>query len=137
LRLNFNLPKTLWITWVSLLLGMIILGLTSEMWGFNSKIDSFSQMLSIGILGSIFSFFTYGIIVWPPTLLLMLIFELAFSKKELKHVDIKRLLQIEFLIVSIPFAIWAITEDYLYWYYFIVVLGISQILRYRYLTKVE
>ena len=116
---------------------MIILGLTSEMWGFNSKIDSFSQMLSIGILGSIFSFFTYGIIVWPPTLLLMLIFELAFSKKELKHVDIKRLLQIEFLIVSIPFAIWAITEDYLYWYYFIVVLGISQILRYRYLTKVE
>ncbi|UII75327.1 hypothetical protein LV716_13830 [Flagellimonas sp. HMM57] len=137
MSLNFKLPKTLWITWISLLLGIVVLGLIGEISDFDSEVDSISQVLGIGILGSIFSFFTYGIIIWPPTLIFMLVFELAFSKKKLRYTEIKRLLMIEFIIVSIPFAIWAMTEDYLYWYYFIGVLAISQVFRFRDLTKVQ
>ncbi|MEQ5790371.1 hypothetical protein J4E06_04855 [Muricauda sp. NFXS6] len=135
MRLNYKIPKSLWIIWLSLLLGVIVLGLTEELISFNSQIDSIQQSLRIGILGSIFSFFTYGVVVWPPTLLFMFVFELAFSKKNMVGKSLKRLLQLEFIIVSIPFAIWAITEHYLYWLYFIAVLGIGQSIRYRYLIK--
>ena len=133
--LNFRLPKTLWITWISLFLGMIVLGLIGEILEYNGNVDSLGQIVSIGIFGSIFSFFTYGIIVWPPILLFMLIFELVFSKKKLGFNKIKRLLQMEFILVSIPFAIWAVAEDYHYWYYFIGILGIGQLFRFRNLTK--
>ena len=134
MRLNYKLPKTLWITFLAFLLGIIVLGLISELFEPNALGIDIVQILRIGILGSIFSFFTYGIIVWPPTLLFMLIFELAFSKKSLKEKDVKQLLLIEFVIVSMPFAVWAITEDYPYWYYFIAVLGISQLIRYKHIS---
>ncbi|WP_117884198.1 hypothetical protein [Aureibaculum luteum] len=127
--MKVRIIKTIWVIFVTLLFGTIILGMISETIDCINVKGDWSNIFQIGILGSMFSFFTYGIIFWPPVLLLIFLIEIIGLNNEIQRNELKNLFIIEWLIISSPFAFWAITEGYLSWFYFIAILAIAQYIR--------
>jgi len=127
--MKVRIIKSIWIIFVVLLFGTIILGIISETFDAISVKGDWGNIFKIGILGSIFSFFTYGVIFWPPVLILIFLIEIIGLNNRINFKGLKNIFIIEWLLISTPFALWAITEDYLPWFYFIAILAIGQYIR--------
>ena len=66
-----------YIIFLSLLIGTITLGFVSELydWALGFKNEDLSSVFLIGVFGSVFSFFTYGIFIWPAVLIVNICME--------------------------------------------------------------
>ena len=130
--------STLWIPVLSLIIGVIIYGVGNYLlfdWEGESIID-FLKAILFGVFGSIVSFVVFGILFWPPVILLCLIVELlAINKGKVSQMEFQALLIIETIIIAIPFIYWAHIHSYLSWYYFIMVFAIGQYLRLKFLLR--
>ena len=119
------------IIFFSLLFGTIILGFISEVNDYISGVKSgdLLSVFQIGIFGSIFSFFTYGIFVWPIILLLNLLIEIVVLKPNVSFIDFKKLLSLEALIVFFIALSLSSNYQYYYWLFLIPMFSIGQFIR--------
>ncbi len=123
------------IIFLSLLFGTIILGFISEVNDYisGSKSGDLLSVFQIGIFGSIFSFFTYGIFVWPILLLINLFIEIVCFKSNVSFIDIKKLLLLETLIVFFIALSLSSNYQYYYWLFLIPMFSIGQFFRLKFL----
>lgn len=123
------------IIFLSLLFGTIILGFISEVNDYISNVKSgdLLSVFQIGIFGSIFSFFTYGILVWPILLLLNLFIEIICFKPNVPFIDFKKLLLLEILIVFFIALSLSSNYQYYYWLFLIPMFSIGQFIRLKFL----
>ena len=123
------------IIFFSLLFGTIILGFISEVNDYISGVKSgdLLSVFQIGIFGSIFSFFTYGIFVWPIILLLNLFVEIVCFKPNVSFIDFKKLLLLETLIIFFIALSLSSNYQYYYWLFLIPMSSIGQFLRLKFL----
>ena len=123
--------KSNFIIFFSLLLGTIIIGFISEVNDHISgmKTGDLLSVFQIGIFGSIFSFFTYGILVWPIILLLNLFIEIVCFKSSVSFIDLKKLLLLEILIVFFIALSLSSNYQYYYWMFIIPIFSIGQFIR--------
>ena len=126
------------IIFLSLLFGTIILGFVSEVNDYISgaKNGDLLNVFQIGIFGSIFSFFTYGIFVWPVILLLNLFIEIIFLKPNVPFIYFKKLLFLEALIVFFIALSLSSNYQYYYWLFLIPIFSIGQLIRLKYLKRI-
>jgi hypothetical protein len=119
------------IIFLSLLFGTIILGFASEVNDYilGIKKGDLLSVFQIGIFGSIFSFFTYGIFVWPIILLLNLLIEIVVLKPKVSFIDFKKLLSLEALIVFFIALSLSSNYQYYYWLFLIPMFSIGQFIR--------
>lgn len=125
------------IVFLVLLLGTIFIGFCSELIdNLNGiKNNGLLNLFQIGIFGSIFSFFTYGIIIWPSIIIMNIFIELFCLKKFNKINNIKNSFLIEKVIVSVLAAYLSLTYQYYYWLLLIPIFLIAEYLRIIYLKK--
>jgi hypothetical protein len=123
------------IIFLSLLFGTIILGFISEVNDYISGVKNgdLLSVFQIGIFGSIFSFFTYGIFVWPIILLLNLFIEIVCFKPNVSFIDFKKLLLLETLIVFFIALSLSSNYQYYYWLFLIPIFSIGQFIRLKFL----
>lgn len=126
-----NILTSNFIIFLSLLLGTIILGFISEVNDYISvvKRGDLLSVFQIGIFGSIFSFFTYGIFIWPIILLLNLLIEIVVLKPIVSLIDFKKLLALEALIVFFIALSLSSNYQYYYWLFLIPMFSIGQFIR--------
>ena len=126
-----NILTSNFIIFLSLLFGTIILGFISEVNDYISGVKSgdLLSVVQIGIFGSIFSFFTYGIFVWPIILLLNLLIEIVVLKPKVSFIDFKKLLSLEALIVFFIALSLSSNYQYYYWLFLIPMFSIGQFIR--------
>lgn len=119
------------IVFFSLLFGTIVLGFISEINDYTSGIKNgdLLSVFQIGILGSIFSFFTYGIFVWPIVLLLNLLIEVVFLKRIVLNSDFKWILLLETIVVFFIALNLSTHYQYYYWLFLIPIFSIGQFIR--------
>lgn len=119
------------IIFLSLLFGTIVLGFASEVNDYilGIKKGDLLSVFQIGIFGSIFSFFTYGIFVWPIILLLNLLIEIVVLKPKVSFNDFKKLLSLEALIVFFIALSLSSNYQYYYWLFLIPIFLIGQFIR--------
>lgn len=130
-----NILKSNFIIFLSLLFGTITIGFISEVNDYVSGVKSgdLSSVFQIGIFGSIFSFFTYGIFVWPIILVLNLFIEFVCFKPSVSFIDIKKLLLLEILIVFFIALNLSSNYQYYYWMFLIPIFSIGQLIRLKFL----
>ena len=117
-----------------LLLGTIIIGFFSELIDYlNNKDDSLISVFQIGIFGSTLSFFTYGIFVWPPLIILSLLIETFGLKKEVSLKDVKNLFLLEIIVVAVLSLCISSAYHYYYWLLLIPIFTFGEFLRVKYL----
>lgn len=119
------------IIFFSLFFGTIILGFISEINDYASvvKNGNLLSVFQIGILGSIFSFFTYGIFVWPLVLILNLLIEIVFLKRIVLNSDFKWILFLETIVVFFIALNLSSHYQYYYWLFLIPIFSIGQCIR--------
>jgi hypothetical protein len=130
-----DILKSNFIIFLSLLLGTITIGFISEMNDHISGLKSgdLLSVFQIGIFGSIFSFFTYGIFVWPIILLLNLFIEVVSFKTIVSFIDLKKLLLLEILIVFFIALSLSSNYQYYYWLLLVPIFSIGQFIRLKFL----
>ena len=123
------------IIFLSLLFGTITIGFISEANEYFSgmKTGDLLSVFQIGIFGSIFSFFTYGIFVWPIILVLNLFIEFVCFKPSVSFIDLKKLLLFEILIVFFIALNLSSNYQYYYWMFLIPIFSIGQLVRLKFL----
>ncbi|WP_298396940.1 hypothetical protein [Flavobacterium sp.] len=124
------------VIFLSLLFGTIFLGFFSKLIEYLSGLEKeFLSVIQIGILGSIFSFFTYGILVWPVLMIFNIIIEFLGLRKEVSIYDCKKLFLYESIIIALFAILLSFKFDYYYWLFLIPIVLIGQFLRLKYLKK--
>ena len=124
------------VIFLSLLFGTIFLGFFSKLIEYLSGLEKeFLSVIQIGILGSIFSFFTYGILVWPVLMIFNIIIEFFGLRKEVSIYDCKKLFLYESIIIALIAILLSFKFDYYYWLFLIPIVLIGQFLRLKYLKK--
>lgn len=123
------------IIFLSLLFGTITIGFISEVNDYIlcMKTGDLLSVFQIGIIGSIFSFFTYGIFVWPIILVLNLFIEIVCFKTIVSFDDLKNLLLLEILIVFFIALILSSSYQYYNWMLIIPIFSIGQFIRLKFL----
>jgi len=120
---------------LSLLFGTLTIGFISEVNDYISdmKTGDLLSVFQIGIFGSIFSFFTYGIFVWPIILVLNLFIEFVCFKPSVSFIDLKKLLLLEVLIIFFIALNLSSNYQYYYWMFLIPIFSIGQLIRIKFL----
>ena len=130
-----NILKSNFIIFLSLLCGTITIGFISEVNDYISdmKTGDLLSVFQIGIFGSLFSFFTYGIFVWPIILVLNLFIEFVCFKPCVSFIDLKKMLLLEVLIIFFIALNLSSNYQYYYWMFLIPIFSIGQLIRLKFL----
>jgi hypothetical protein len=117
-----------------LLLGTIILGFASELNDYllGVKNAELISVFQIGVLGSIFSFFTYGIFVWPVLLVVNLLIERIGLNEVVSYSDCKKLFIIEVILVVFVSFYLSTSYHYFYWLFLIPICSAGQFFRLKF-----
>ena len=126
-----------YIIFFSLLSGTVALGFFSEVVDsiLGLKNGDLSSVFLIGIFGSIFSFFTYGILVWPLLVLIILLIEIIGLKSKVSVTDCKKLFLLECFVIVFISCYLASKYQYNNWFYLIPIFSIGQLIRLKVLKK--
>ncbi len=126
-----------YIIFLSLLIGTITLGFVSELydWALGFKNEDLSSVFLIGVFGSVFSFFTYGIFVWPAVLIVNICMETIGLKPKVSVSDCKKLLLMECLLIGFISIYLSSRYQYYYWLFLIPIVAIGQLIRLKIVAK--
>lgn len=130
LRSNF-------IVFFSLLIAALVSGFLFELVAYflNSETKEFSHLFQVGIFGALFSFFTYGLLVWPFILLSNLLIEIFGLRKSVSISDVKKIFLTESVIISLLVFFVAFKYQFYYWLILIPLFVIIEMIRFHYLNK--
>ena len=117
-----------------LLFGAIILGFVSEVNDYllDVKKTDLISVFQTGVLGSVFSFFTYGIFVWPVLLVVNLLIERIGLNEVVSYADCKKLFMFEVILVVFVSFYLSISYHYFYWLFLIPICSSGQFFRLKF-----
>jgi hypothetical protein len=127
--------QSIWVIFINIFIGTIALGLVIGIVKYIIGETDLMSVFTIGILGTFIGFVMFGLIFLIPLLLLLFISSLIFVKNDSDISDIRTLLIIESLIVSVILIYMAIQFDFYLWIAFILIFGLSQYRRYIIIKK--
>ena len=122
--------QSIWVIFLNIFIGTFVLAIIIGLVKYLMGETDFLSIFTVGILGTFIGFVLYGLIFLIPLLLLLLFSALIFVKNKSDISDVKRILIIEFIVVSISLTYMAIKFDFYLWFAFILIFGISQYRRF-------
>tara|TARA_R110002126_G_scaffold42501_2_gene122618 strand:+ start:3821 stop:4261 length:441 start_codon:yes stop_codon:yes gene_type:complete len=122
---------------LTILLGFIAVGLITEFYEYvlGASNKALINVFLIGVLGSFFSFFTYGLLFWPALLIFNFLVEGIVLKKQVSLLDIKYVFVIESVLVTCISVIIAANYHKFYWLCLIPLYISAEIIRFKVVAK--
>lgn len=132
-RINMkNTLKILATNWINITGIFISVLIYSVIYGYINTAQNILQL----ILGSSILIFLYGVIFWSGFLITILMLDIVIIILNKKN-NLKKMLLVEWLIISIPFFYWAI--KYKQWVFLVAIIAffITQLLRAKMIEKIN
>lgn len=127
-----NTLKILATNWINITGIFISVLIYSVIYGYINTAQNILQL----ILGSSILIFLYGVIFWSGFLITILMLDIVIIILNKKN-NLKKMLLVEWLIISIPFFYWAI--KYKQWVFLVAIIAffITQLLRAKKIEKIN